>query len=155
PRQILPGNNFQVRLAIDQSRGDHGRLFLVWLHVTAPTSTGGLPPVHNPIMESYSDDGGATFSTPVEFSDPGRQRALAPAGAAGPPHHLHVLYYDLRGDARDYEGLEGDTWPEPWSLVIANSADGGQHFSPGVVVDSNVVPTERVLLIFTLPEPAL
>ena len=155
PRQILPGSNFQVRLAIDQSRGDKGRLYLVWLHVTAATSTGGLPPVHNPIMEAYSDDGGATFSTPVEVSDPNRQRVLAPALSLGPHHDVHILYYDLMGDARDYEGLEGTTWPQPWSLIIANSSDGGQHFGRGVVVDRDVVPTERVLLIFTLPEPAL
>lgn len=155
PRQILPGSNFQVRLAIDQSHGDKGRLYLVWLHVTAATSTGGLPPVRNPIMEAFSDDGGATFSSPVAVSDPDRQRVLAPALAVGPHNDVHVLYYDLMGDSRDYQGLEGDRWPLPWSLVIASSTDGGQHFGRGVVVDANVLPTERVLLIFTLPEPAL
>ena len=155
PRKILPGSNYQVRMVLDPSVGDHGRIYLAWLHVTAPTSTGGLPPVHNPILVAHSDDGGATFSTPMTASDPERQRAIDPALAIGPNHDVHVLYYDLGGDARDYEGLDGPTWPEPWTLVMANSSDGGSHFGRGVVVDDDVVPPERVLLIFTMPEPAL
>ncbi|HEX6539589.1 MAG TPA: sialidase family protein [Candidatus Dormibacteraeota bacterium] len=155
PRNVLPGNNFQVRMVLDQSVGDQGRIYLAWLHVTAPTSTGGLPPVHNPILVAHSDNGGATFSAPVEASDADRHRVVDPALAIGPNHAVHVLYYDLVGDARDYEGLEGTSWPEPWTLVMANSTDSGAHFGRGVVVDDDVVPPERVLLIFTMPEPAL
>ena len=155
PRAVLPASNYQVRMALDRSRGPHGRLYLVWLHVTAPTSTGGLPPTPNPILESYSDDGGVTFSTPVQVSDASRQRVIAAALAIGPDHDVHVLYYDLKADVRDYQGLEGTTWPEPWTLVTTGSTDGGRSFTPGVVVDDGVIPPERVQLIFTMPEPAL
>ncbi|MDP9404981.1 MAG: glycoside hydrolase, partial [Actinomycetota bacterium] len=155
PRRLLGKNNFAVRMAIDPTLGDKGRIHLAWLAAGAEPSLGGFPPVPNPIMAAHSDDGGKTFSTPVQVSDPDRARVVAPALAVGADHAVHVVYYDLGADAVDYQGLEGPTWEGNWSLVSSSSTDGGRRFSPGVVVDDAVVPPERVILIFTMPAPAL
>lgn len=154
PRRVLGAEKFGVRMAIDPTMGEHGRIHLVWIAVGAPTTTGGFPAVPNPIVAAYSDDGGKTFSPPTPVSDPDRTRVVAPALAVGPDHAVHVVYYDLLDDARDYQGLEGPTWEGTWSLVMASSADGGR-FSPGVVVEEAVVPPERAMLIFTMPPPSV
>lgn len=154
PRQVLGPERYMVRMAIDPTVGRHGRIHLVWLEVTSDSPLGGLPASTNPIVTAYSDDGGKTFSKPVQVSDAGRQRVVAPAVAIGPDHAVHVLYYDLKDDARDYQGLEGPAWEGTWTLVLASSVDGGQTFR-SVVVDDAVVPPERVLLIYTMPPPSL
>ncbi|MBW3613701.1 MAG: glycoside hydrolase [Actinobacteria bacterium] len=152
---ILGPYNYMVRMAIDPDHGGRGRIHLGWLHAVAPPATGGLPAQGNPILASYSDDGGNTFSEPVQVSDPKRQRAVAPALAVGADNAVHLAYYDLQDDAVDYQGLEGPTWGGTWSLVVATSYDGGKHFERGVVVEERVVPPGRVMLIFTMPPPAL
>lgn len=38
---------------------------------------------------------------------------------------------------------------------MATSSDRGGSFSPGTVVDDRIVPAERVMLVFTMPPPAL
>jgi len=153
PRRLLGPERYMVRMAIDRTMGSEGRLHLVWLEARS-SPLGGLGPPPNPIMSSYSDDGGRTFSDPVTISDPSR-RAVAPALALGPDHEVHVLYYDLEDDARDYQGLEGPTWDGLWSLHLATSTDGGTSFRTAVKVDGAVVPPERVMLIYTMPPPAL
>lgn len=155
PVEVLGPERYMVRLAIDQTMGERGRLHLVWLQAGADPPLGGLPDAPNPIMASYSDDGGETFSRPVRVSDASRRRAVAPAVAVGRDHALHVLYYDLEEDVRDYQGLEGPAWDGTWSLVLASSSDGGRRFGRGVTVDDDVRPAERVMLIFTMPPPAL
>jgi hypothetical protein len=80
---------------------------------------------------------------------------VAPVVTLGPNHAVHVAYYDLGTDARDYESLEGPVWEGTWQVVVANSFDGGAHFDPGVVAEPEVVPYERVLVIFTMPPVAL
>lgn len=155
PREVLGPLNFGVRMAIDPSIGSNGRIHLVWLHATSDPPLGGFGPPPNPILAAHSDDGGATFSEPVQVSDPARQRVVAPALALGPDRAVHVAYYDLEDDARDYQGLEGPTWEGTWSLVLSSSFDGGRTFGPGPPVDAAVVPPERVMLIFTMPPPSL
>lgn len=156
PRQVLGADRFQVRMAIDLDGGSgRGRLHLVWLEAPSGPALGGFPPNPNPIMAAYSDDGGQHFSAPVQVSDPERLRAVAPAVALAPDGRVHVLYYDLLDDARDYQGLEGPRWEGNWALVLASSTDGGRRFERGVVVDDDLVPPERVMLIFTMPAPAL
>jgi hypothetical protein len=153
---VLGPENYMVRMAIDRSQGDNGRIHLVWLQAGADPPLGGLPSgVPNPILAAYSDDGGQTFSEPVQVSDPDRPRAVAPAVAVGDGGDVHVAYYDLRDDAVDYQGLEGGPWPGEWSMVVSTSTDGGRQFSPGVVVDDGLVPPGRVMLIFTMPPPAV
>lgn len=152
PQRILGPLRFQVRMAIDQRSG---RMNLVWLEARAEPSLGGFAPVANPIMSAFSDDGGRRFSRPVQVSDPDRARVVAPALALGAGGRVHLAYYDLGADAPDYQGLEGPPWPEPWSLVMASSTDGGRHFSKGMVVDDDIVPPERVMLIFTMVPAAI
>lgn len=156
PRKVLGEGNYQVRMTIDRSMGERGRIHLVWLQTTAEPSLGGLPSPPNPLVAAHSDNGGETFSEPVEVSDPQRQlRAVAPAVAVGAEGTLHVAYYDLQDDARDYQGLEGPAWDGNWSVVTAASRDGGETFAEPVVVDDALVPPERVMLIFTMPPPAV
>jgi len=154
PRQVLGPLNFGVRMGIDRDLGRSGRIHLLWLHATSDPAGGfGSPP--NPILTAYSDDGGVTFSDPLEVSDPGRQRVVAPALALGPDHAVHVAYYDLKNDDRDYRGLEGPVWEGTWAVVAATSTDGGRSFGAGAVVDDEVGPPERVMLIFTMAPPSL
>lgn len=155
PRRLLGAGNYQVRMAIDPAMGDHGRIYLLWLKTGAPAPTGGLPSTPNPILTAYSDDGGKTFSRPVQVNDRARRLSVAADLAVGPDHAVHVLYYDLREDRRDYQGLEGPAWPGRWSVVSTTSSDGGRHFQPGVAVDDRVKPPGRVILIYTMPPPAV
>lgn len=155
PRQVLGPGRYQVRMVLDPASGRSGRVHLVWLETASPAPLGGLPAGPNPLMASFSDDGGTSFSTPVRVSDPHRQRVVAPAVVLGAGHSIHILYYDLQEDARDYQGLEGPAWEGRWSLVLTSSRDGGRRFSAGVTVDENLVPPERVMLIFTMPPPSL
>lgn len=155
PERVLGPLNFAVRMAIDPSTGAKGRLHLVWIHATSDPPLGGFGPPPNPILTAHSDDGGKTFSEPVMVSDPNRELVVAPALALGADRHVHVAYYDLGDDVRDYKGLEGPVWEGTWTLIIASSADGGQKFGPGAVVDDAILPSERVMLVFTMPPPAL
>ena len=154
PRKLLAGTVFQVRMAIDPTLGVGGRLHLVWIQ-GGGLRLGGFATPLNPIMSAYSDDRGRTFSAPVQVNDPNRRRVVAPALAVGRDHEVHVLYYDLGDDSRDYEGLAGPIWKGRWSLVMATSTDGGVRFDRSTVVDAVVVPPERVMLIFTMPPPSL
>ena len=155
PRQVLGPHNFGVRMAIDGSVGSKGRIHLVWLAANTDPTLNSLPPPPNPILSAYSDDGGRTFSKPVQVNEPGRQLVAAPALALGPHHVVAVLFYDLGADERDYHGLDGPAWDQPWTLASSASRDGGRTFQPNVVVDDHVVPSERVLLIFTMPPAAI
>lgn len=155
PRRVLGPGRYMVRMALDPTMGDEGRIHLVWLETRGEPSLGGLPSSPNPIVAAYSDDGGSSFSKPIQVSDDRRQRVVAPAVAIGADHEVHVLYYDLNDDIRDYQGLEGPTWEGTWSLVLASSRDAGVGFGRSVVVDDGVVPPERVMLIFTMPPPSL
>jgi hypothetical protein len=50
--------------------------------------------------------------------------------ALGPEGDVHVAYYDLEDDVRDYQGLAGPAWEETWSIVWATSTDRGWSFRP-------------------------
>ena len=155
PRMVLGPDHFQVRMAIGRGVGGSDRIHLVWLKALSDPPLGGLTPEPHPLQAAYSDDGGRTFSEPVTISDPGRPRSVAPALVVGAGSAVHVAYYDLRDDARDYQGLEGPAWEDPWSLVMTTSTDGGATFGPAVEVDAGIVPPGRVMLIFTMPPPSL
>lgn len=155
PSRVLGGLNFGVRMAIDPTHGRDGRLHLVWLSATSDPPRGGFGPPPNPILATYSDDSGQTFSEPIQVSDSTRQRVVAPALTLGPNGHVYVAYYDLHDDIRDYAGLEGPTWDGTWSLVVATSSNSGADFGRGGIVDDAIVPTGRVMLVFTMPPAAL
>ncbi|PLS76770.1 MAG: hypothetical protein CYG61_00385 [Actinobacteria bacterium] len=112
-------------------------------------------PLPNPILAAYSDDGGKTFSEPTQVNDGDHRRVLGPALTVGPDHEVHVAYYDLGDDVRDYQGLEGPTYEGTWSVVLATSTNRGKSFGRGIAVDDGVVPSSRIMLVFTMPPPAL
>ena len=151
PRRVLGPLRFGVRMALDPTMGPNGRLHLVWLEATSDPPAGGFGPPPNPVLAAHSDDGGKTFTKPVTVAGGDGERVVAPALALGPDHTVHVAWYDLGDDARDYQGLEGPVWEGRWSLWLASSSDGGRRFSPPGLVDGAVVPHERVMLIFTMP----
>lgn len=155
PHLVLGPLNFGIRMAIDRDRRKAGRIHLVWIKATSDPALGGFGPPPNPIFTAHSDDGGRTFSEPLQVSDPARERVVAPALALARDGTVHVAYYDLGRDAIDYQGLEGPVWEEPWALVLSSSRDGGRTFSAGRVVDGKIRPAERVMLIFTMPPAAL
>ena len=155
PRKVLGPHNYSVRMAVDAGEGSGGRLHLVWVKATSDPPLGGFGPPPNPVMAAWSDDGGKTFSEPVQVSDPARERVVAPALALSSGGAVHVAYYDLQDDAVDYQGLAGPVWEGNWSIVAASSTDGGRTFGPGQVVDDGIVPPERVILIFTMAPPTL
>lgn len=155
PRQILGPDRFMVRLAVDGERADTGRVHLVWLEPGSEPLLGGLPSTPSPLLASFSDDGGRTFSRPQQVNDPSHRLVVAPALVIGQHGAVHVAYYDLKDDVRDYQGLEGPAWEGTWSVVIATSTDGRGRFEDHSVIDIDVVPPERVMLIFTMPPPAL
>jgi len=154
PTPVLGPDNYMIRMVIDQSIGDNGRLQLAWLHPTNPPSIGGFSG-DGAIFVSHSDDGGLRFSPPVQASDPVRKRVVAPALAIGPRHTVYVSYYDLGDDAIDYQGLEGSTWDGTWALLVAVSGSDSDTFETQAVVDGAIRPADRIVLIFTMPPPAL
>ena len=151
PRQVLGPSHYMVRMAID----GRDRIHLVWLKAFSDAALGGLTPDPNPLFSAFSDDGGRSFSTPVEVSDPGRPRVVAPAIAVGRDDAVHVAYYDLQDDVRDYQGLEGPAWEGAWSVVVTSSADRGRTWGPGVVVTDEILPSGRVMLIYTMAPPSI
>lgn len=155
PRQLLGEFKFGLQMAIDRDAGDRGRLHLAWIEAISEVSVGSFGPPPNPIMSAHSDDGGNTFSDPVRVSDEDRDRVVAPTLALGPDGEVHIAYYDLLDDARDYQGVEGPVWDGNWEIVLATSEDRGESFDDGSVVDDAIEPHERVMVIFTQPPPAL
>lgn len=154
PRKVLGPHSYMVQMKIDESRGEKGRIYLVWVSADDPAPS-GFSPIDNPILFRFSDDGGRHFSTPTRASDGHRQRAVRPAIAIGRDGAVHVLYYDLKEDARDYLGLEGPVWDGTWALVATTSKDGGSRFARGVVVNDSIVPPERIMLIFNASSPPI
>lgn len=155
PWQVLGPSKFGVRMALDPSMGKLGRIHLAWIDVANGPALGGFSTGPNPIVAAHSDDGGRSFSPPLRVSSPSRPRVVAPALALGPHHRVHIAYYDLGDDARDYQGLQGPTWDGTWSVILSTSVDGGSTFRREVVVNDAVRTAERAMLIFTMPPPSL
>lgn len=152
-QRIVGDRAYGGRLATDltHSRG----LYVVWLEASdRPTST-GFGPGQNTIMLTRSDDGGATFSTPVRVDSSSERRVAAPGVAVGAGGQLVVAYFDLQEDARDYAGDRGPVWDGKWSLVVKSTARGGDSFVPALEMRSEVVPATRVPSIFDMAPPAV
>lgn len=154
PAMVAEAKAFQVRLAADRS--DARRLYLTWVHAGGTTAWGFADDA-NPIVLTRSDDGGASWAEPSPVSSPSRRRVLAPTLAVDGSGAVHLAYLDVGDDRLDYrgehEGQGGAPYGGRWSLVVARSGDGGRRFEESVV-DDELVPTQRVLVLFP-PAPAL
>lgn len=145
PVKVAGRLTFQARLAIDAQNRAH----LTWLQV-AEVGLLRIAGGPNPIVTSHASDDGRTWSPPVPISDSQRERVGAASPAVDSEGHLVILYYDYKGDRRDFEFLDGPPADEPFALVVTRSEDGGQTFSPGQEIDSGLVATNRFLVF--LPE---
>ena len=154
PERTLGRLAFQVRLAVDPK--DSRRVYLTWLQGSDIGFLKFAKP-GNPIQSARSDDGGATWGSPVRVSSPARGRSIAPTPTVGPDGELYVLYLDLREDQLDYEGAHrgegGPAYPGPFSLILARSVDEGTTWGESVV-DDGIVPIDRFVVFFP-PFPSI
>ncbi len=94
------------------------RIYVAWDRIDSGVST------HNNIMESFSKDGGRTFSTPVAIIPGAGQKAGIGADPfVGPNGQLYVAWHDVYNNR----------------LVVSSSSDGGQTFGPIHVISPTVV----------------
>lgn len=150
PSRVAGDFVYQATLAT----GPRGRLYMAWVQSSLEGSACILcfTKTGLPIMFSRSDDGGKTWTPPVQVSDQGRARVGAPALAVDGEGNPSVLYMDYGGDRFDWENLPG-RYEGTFSLVLARSTDRGARFQPGKVVDDAVVPTGR-FSVYLPPTPA-
>lgn len=144
PAKIAGPFTYQTSLAV---AARSGRLYASWVqsNLEATTCLLCFAQTGLPIVVSRSDDGGRTWSPPVQVSDAGRQRAGAPALAVDPDGNPAVLYFDYGDDRWDWQNLAG-TYEGTFSLVFTRSGDRGDTWEPGRVVDADIVPTGRFLV---------
>ena len=157
PVQVASRFAYQPRLLIDQTSGN---VHVTWLQATEAVipevatsfnpSLGkrspGLGPPPNPVVMATSYDGGVTFSSRAQVSDPTRQRVGAATPARAPNGDLYVLYQDYGDDVADFQGLEGPVHSGRFSLVLARSTDSGRSFATAGLAEEGVVPSERFLV---------
>jgi hypothetical protein len=158
PIKVLGPRAFQIRLVVDPVRP--GRLYLTWLQARGDdlgelkfTATG------NPIEAARSDNYGATWTNPVQVSNPTRQRVIAPTPVVAPGGALYVVYLDIGQDKLDYagehNGAGGPPYPGPFTLVVARSRDQGATWAESVL-DNRIVPISRfVVFLPSLPSIAV
>jgi Neuraminidase (sialidase) len=113
--------NDKPMITVDTGRAHHNRVYVAWDNATGSSSSDKNG---NNVLLSYSDDGGATFSTPVSVSGPftGRTGAIGADPYVTANGTLHVAWQD------DAHGTIADS----------ASTDGGQSFSaPHVIAPVN------------------
>ena len=144
PTKIAGPHTYQTTLAVAPRSG---RLYAAWLqsNLEATTCLLCFAQTGLPIVVSRSDDGGRTWSAPVQVSDAGRARVGAPALAVDGDGNPAVLYVDYGEDRWDWENLPG-SYEGTFSLVFTRSASRGRSWTPGQVVDPDIVPTGRFLV---------
>jgi hypothetical protein len=145
---------FQVRLATDPR--DAQRVYLTWLQGLSVGFLKFTGP-GNPIVVSRSDDGGATWSAPVQVNGAAYAHAITPVPVVAPDGTLYVLYMDTGNDVLDYEGAHnghgGPPYQGRYTLVLARSQDKGARWQESIV-DSRVRPMSRYI-VFLAPSPSL
>ena len=150
PTRIAGPDTYQTTLAVDAKTR---RLFAAWLQSDLEATTCLLCFARTglPIVVSYSDDGGRTWSPATRVSDAGRMRVGAPALAVDSQGNPSVLYVDYEEDRWNWENLPGN-YEGTFTLVLARSGDEGRTWAPGQVVDADIVPPGR-FLVYLPPTP--
>lgn len=154
PTKVAGDLAFQARL-VAHPRAP-GVVHLTWLQA-ADVALLAFPSAGYPIVSSRSDDGGRSWSEPVEITPARRERVVAPSPAMTTEGTLFVVYLDLLEDRLDYNGGHGGeggpAYPGEWQLVLARSDDGGATWSE-TLVEEAVVPAER-FVAFLPPFPSI
>lgn len=112
----VPGSTDRVRAGeiVPSSAVDGmGRLWVAW----QDGRFSGF--ARDGIALARSDDGGLTFSAPVQVNGDASVQAFRPAVAGGPAGEVAVTYYDFRPWD---PSVPGRAWTSFW---LATSADGG------------------------------
>ncbi|MDQ4098384.1 MAG: glycoside hydrolase, partial [Actinomycetota bacterium] len=155
--KVAGSEAFHAHMAVD------GRRVLVAWVQTPPENAErplGFAPGPNPVMLARSEDGGATFASPVRVSEPGLRVAHPTvvvgggAGLRGPnavaAGTVLVGALDYGDDVLDYEGThEGQGGPPPaahWRVLGWRSTDGGSTFGSTVVVADRLEVPQRVVI---------
>ncbi len=137
PVSVAAALAFQPRVAV----GAPGGVVVTYVQATA---VGQLSlPGPTTVEAVTSADGGATFSLPVQVSDPSRARVGAAVPTVAADGTVVVVYQDFKTDVRDFLNLDGPVWPDPLALVVSRSTDGGAHFGAGHEADSDVLAAQR------------
>jgi len=141
PTLVAGANSFQTTLAVDQK---NGRLFAAWLqsNPAAPTATCASPkPVFPSCSPIRTTKAAAGRPRPRSATRPD-VRIGAPALAVDSRGNPSILYFDYGSDRVDWEDLMG-TYDAKFSLIVVHSSDRCVTFSPGRVVDADIVPPHR------------
>ncbi len=145
---------FHARLAVAGQR-----VLVTWVQARpgAAEMPLGFPPPPNPVLLVHSDDGGRSFSAPVQVSEDAR-RVIRPTVTFGPGDEVVVVALDLGADDLDYQaehqGQGGEPSDEPWRIVAWVSGDAGRRFGPASVVAEGLVPPRR-LIVNLAPGPSV
>jgi hypothetical protein len=143
--RVAPAEAFHAHLAVDGAR-----VWVTWVQVDGAAELPlGFTPTPGPVRLARSDDGGATFSAPVDVGEPGR-RAVQPTPVALGGDRLLVGALGLAEDFDDYEGRHGGQGgppsENPWRVVAWTSADGGATFAAPVTVAADLAPPQRIIV---------
>jgi hypothetical protein len=115
-----------------------GRLWVAWAD---SRFSGGR---RDGIALSRSDDGGLTWSAPLQVNQAPLAQAFNPALAVGPDGTVAVSHLDFRNDS---PSDQGHLWTTGW---LATSADGGQHWQEamlGLPFDLRLAPNAGGLFV--------
>ncbi len=120
PSDVYRANGFP-QIASDGS----GRLYVTW----SDYRNGDID-----VFESYSGDGGTSWSLPVRVNDDavhnGADQFMQWLAVDGKTNSVNVIFYDRRLDPENLR-----TW-----VVLARSVDGGRSFRNYLFADSSFVP---------------
>ena len=142
--RVAPAEAVHARLAVAGTR-----VWVTWVQADgAAAKPLGFAPGPNFVMLDRSDDGGRTFASPVKVSEPDRRAVQPTPVVVGTT--LVVGALDLGDDVLDYEARHGGQGGPPadghWQVVAWTSTDGGATFGPAVIVASNLVIPQRIIV---------
>lgn len=129
PRQA-PGHEYRtpafVEMAIDTTSGAHGgRIYTFWPEWTNDQSD---------VVSSFSDDGGRTWSGPVNIATQTARDQFFMRPAVGPDGRVHVLFAteaysgsELTDQVHAWSVDGGHTWENQRLTTVSSDGDKGIH----------------------------
>lgn len=139
PQQVLDRPALQARLAADPDKP--GRLYTTW---TQPSQSG--------IQAAVTDDGGRSWSDPVQVSDPGDGLVAGPSPEVGTAA-AYVAYVTLGDERSSADGGAGNgSDGSARQVVLARTSDGGSTWAQARV---NRLEAANEQQIPVLPAPSV